>query len=138
MISSYKKCCINQKRNDTKTNEKASTFLTRVSVTEFVVKNVAKYAEKENTKTLDDNVQISDNEDKDPSYAPPPPKKLRTSIETVFRNAQNSPEVTAMLDRTKTTNNTMTMLMGAVAKAAKMDVSAALISSSTLRTNRKA
>lgn len=73
----------------------------------------------------------------DPSYVPPPEKKQRTSIETVLREAQKSPLVTSTLDRTKTTNNVMTMIMGSVAKAAKLDIKKTVIGSSTLRTTRK-
>lgn len=71
-------------------------------------------------------------ENDDPDYQPPPPKKPRTNFEEAFRQAQTSKVVTAMMDRTQTTNNQMVLLMGAMATSAKLNVKKAVVGSTTL------
>lgn len=85
----------------------------------------------------DDQSENEENYNQDPDYMAPPEKIQKTFVEKLLRRAQQSPLVTSTLDRTQTTNNQMTLIMGSLVQAANLNIDKTVISASTLRTKRE-
>lgn len=123
--------------------EDAATFLTNISAEDFVIPTTEKRDDEpqENGKDEERDEEIMEVEDvneerKDPTYEPPLKRQKIEPIAQLFKKAQKSVTVTAVADRTKMTDSTVTQFVAAMASSLNLDVEKTVYGRSTVRTTR--